>query len=73
MEVFDIRSKKLIKNIFNINDMVYIKNYDNEYRVVEISLDTLSDKCNIIWYKLYRLSDGYTCEVKENILEIVNK
>jgi len=63
----------MVKNQFNINDIVRIKNFTEHYRIVRINLDTLSDKCKTIWYQLYRLSDGYVCIKKENGIEIVSQ
>jgi len=62
----------MIKNQFNINDVVKLKRYDEEYRVVGIKLDTLSDKCKVIWYDLYRIYDGYVCIMKDNQIESTN-
>ena len=59
----------MIKNQFNINDVVKLKRFDEEYKIVGINLDTLSCKSKIIWYKLYRLSDGYVCIIKDNQIE----
>lgn len=60
----------MVKNQFNINDIVSIKNFTEQYRIVGINLDTLSDKCKVIWYQLYRLSDGYICTTKEKAITV---
>ena len=63
-----IKDKTPITNKFNINEIISIGT-DEEYRVVGMSLDTLSNKCKVIWYKLYRLSDGYVCKINSKFIE----
>jgi len=53
-------------NKFNILDIVCLKGLDDEYKVMEIEYTHYH---NIIWYTLWRLSDGYKCKVKENGIE----
>lgn len=60
-----------MQNKFNLNDTVKISKYIEEYKVVGIDLDTYN-KPKKIWYKLYRVSDGYVCVVAENAIELVS-
>lgn len=61
-----------MKNKFNLNDRVKLNKYNDtdEYKIVGLNLDTYN-KSKKIWYRLYRLSDGYTCVVAESIIEKV--
>lgn len=43
-----------MKNRFNLNDIVKIFNYDDDYKIIGMKMDT-RNKPKKIWYELYRL------------------
>jgi hypothetical protein len=59
---------EMLKNKYQLNDIVKINTFAEEYKIVGMDLDTYN-KPQKIWYKLYRLSDGYVCVVAENLMQ----
>ena len=69
MQIVYVKAKKgmTMINKYNLNDIVKIEKGNEVYKIVGMHLNTYNNPKKV-WYSLYRLSDGYICNIAENIL-----